>query len=793
MKITRNWINDLSGLNLSDEQIDDKLTMLGLEVEEAIPTVPDLKGVVVGKVLQAYSVENSDHLSCCQVDIGSEELQIICGAPNVAAGQKVPVATVGAVLPGGFKIKKAKLRGLQSSGMICSEKELAISSEAEGIMVLPETAQIGQPINDLLDESDTIFDVFITPNRPDCLGAIGIARELCISENKVFQTPVKETPEENSSAETPLSIEIHNEISCPRYTGIVIKGIKVGPSPQWLVTRLEHLGLRSISNIVDITNYVMYETGQPLHAFDYDKIAGATIKVRNAVAGEKFTTLDEQERNLNENDLLICDDEKPVAIAGVMGGLDSEVTNQTTNVLLEVAYFDATTIRATSSRLGLSTDASKRFERGIDPNNTAKVSQRAIKLILELAGGQLSSEFVDVYPKTITPVSIQLRSSHIAKIIGREFNSETVRNYLEALECQVSQEGMNFTVQPPTFRPDLTREIDLIEEITRLFGYNEIEDSLQNTIGVLGHKNAYIDFVEKVKIMLTSLGISEAITVSMTSAKQSAPFIENETDVARIVNPLSEEMSILRPAIASTLLGSVAYNLNRKNSNVRLFEIGSSFIQGKKEINETVQLGGVLTGHVQPKSWLNQVPESFSIFTVKGMLQFLFSELNINNLKYSAEHPKWYSYGITLQHKKENIGHFGLLSQKTLKEYDILQDVFYFELDLKYLYSLYNAGKVFQDISKFPAIDRDIALLVDKNISAGDILSAIENTAGKLLKKVLLFDIYEGERIDKNKKSLAYSLEFQSPTRTLEENEVTDVMYKILKLLKSRFNAELRD
>ncbi len=783
----------MSGLDLTDEQINEKLTMLGLEVEEIIPTVPDLTGVVIGKVLHIEKVADSDHLICCQVDLGSEQVQIICGAPNVAAGQKVPVATVGTILPGGFKIGKAKLRGIESKGMICSEKELNISTAADGIMVLPESAETGRPFHDLLNTPDSIFDVFITPNRPDCLGAVGIARELCISENIFFKTPLAEIPAGVQATEMPLAIEIENTKACPRYSGIVIRDVTIGPSPQWLADRLENLGLRSISNIVDITNFVMLESGQPIHAFDYDKITGGKIIVRNARADEKFITLDDQERKLIEDDLLICDAERAVAIAGIMGGLDSEVTRQTKNILLEVAYFNPATIRSTSSRLDLSTDASKRFERGVDPNNTAKVSRRAIELILQLAGGQINSPFIDVYPEPIQAVTIKLRNTQIQRIIGKQIDLQQSQQFLELLECQVSRDGENLIVKPPTFRPDLVREIDLIEEIARLYGYNAIDDKLENTINVLDRRNSYADFIDQIKKILNSLGVSEAITVSMAAPKQCHPFLESASVSAPIINPLSEETAVLRPTIASTLLSSIAYNLNRKNSDVRLFEIGSTFRQSEKYIDEKVCIGGLLTGSVQPKSWLNQSPDPLSIFSIKGLLQQLLGELQISGLKYSADSPAYYAYGVTVKHKKETVGHFGLLASKILQVFDISAEVFAFELDLKYLFSLFNRKKIFTEISKFPAIDRDIALLVDTKVTAGEILTTIKNSAGKLLKNVLLFDVYSGDKIDHNKKSLAYSLIFQSPVRTLEESEVSQAMEKILSILQKRFGAQLRD
>ncbi|KAA3661489.1 MAG: phenylalanine--tRNA ligase subunit beta [Calditrichaeota bacterium] len=792
VKITRKWINELSGFALTDDQIDETLTMHGLEVEERISTIPDLTGVVVGEVVKTEKVKDSDHLNCCQVNIGAEQLQIVCGAPNVAAGQKVPVATIGTILPGGFKIKKAKLRGIASSGMICSERELSLSQEADGIMVLPGESRIGAAINDLIDESDTVFDIFITPNRPDCLGAIGIARELCIDAGKPFKSPLEKVPVKNKSSELPLSIEIKNPEACPRYTGIVLKNVTVGPSPDWLVNRLEHLGLRSISNIVDVTNLIMLETGQPLHAFDYDKIQGAKIIVRNANNGEKFVTLDEQERNLTSDDLLICDGEKPVAIAGVMGGLGSEVMATTKNVLLEVANFDPTITRRTSSRLNLSTDASKRFERGVDPNIPAKVSQRAVDLMLELGGGKIASDFIDVYPRKIEAPTIQLRSNQLNKIIGKKFTDSEIVGYLEALECKVTKCKSFFDVVPPTFRPDLFREIDLIEEIARLFGYNEIEDQLDNSINVLNQKNSYFNFIELVKNTLGSFGLMESITISMAPVKSCKPFVENDDSLARIINPLSEDMAVLRPTISSTLLSSIAYNLNRKNSDVRLFEVGSTFIQDGKNLKENFRVEGLLAGNAQPKSWHTPSPEPLSAFTIKGIIQKLLSTLRIENIKQLDASPAWYSFGSTLIHKKREVGHFGLISKSVLKEFDVEQDVLAFCLDLEYLFSIYTSDKKYVEISRFPAIDRDIALVVDKTIPAQAILETIENTSGKLLRKLLLFDVYEGKGITKGKKSLAFSLEFQSPDRTLKETEINQLMDKILSTLNKKYSAELR-
>ncbi|MCA9733773.1 MAG: phenylalanine--tRNA ligase subunit beta [Deferribacteres bacterium] len=782
----------MSGIKFTDDQIDYNLTMLGLEVEERIPTVPNLEGVVVGHVMETENVEDSDHLSKCLVDIGSEQLQIICGAPNIASGQKVPVATIGTTLPGGFKIKKAKLRGITSYGMICSEKELSLSQNADGIMVLHDNTEIGKAFNELLDESDTIFDVFITPNRSDCMSAIGIARELSISVGKKMKSPLESTPKGNTNIVHGLKISIENPVSCARYSGIVIKDVVVGDSPEWLVKRLGHLGLRSISNIVDITNLVMFETGQPLHAFDYNKISGAEIIVRNASKGEKFITLDDQQRELDASDLLICDREKPVAIAGVMGGLDSEVTSNTTNILLEVANFEPTTIRRTSSRLGLSTDASKRFERGVDPNITAKVSDRAIQLILELAGGTVSSDFVDVYPQVITASIIKLRMDRLTRIIGEKIGINDVVKYLKYLECTIKENKNSLEVVPPTFRPDLTREIDLIEEIARLYGYNEINDQLENSISVLNPKNEYVKFIDNVKKNLVTFGLMESVTISMASEKSCTSFVPENFQLAHIINPLSEDMAVLRPTIASTLLASIAYNLNRKNNDVRLFEVGSVFLKDGTKLNETLQLEGLLTGQLQPKSWNNPSPSKFSFYNVKGIVQQLLADFKIATIEFLPKFPKWYSYGITLMHNKQCVGHLGLLSNEILNGYDIQQPVFAFNLNLEVLFSIFNGNRIYKEISRFPAIDRDIALVVDKSISAQIITDTIKNTAGKLLKNLLLFDVYEGDRIASNKKSLAFSLIFQSPERTLNEIEINQLMDKIIAAVNQNFNAELR-
>ena len=793
MKITLQWLEELTGLTFSVDELAETLTMLGHEVEEISSLVPDLTGVIVGKVLEVEPVPKSHHLKKCLVDVGSERLQIVCGADNVAAGQHVPVATVGTTLPAGMTIRKAKLMGVESRGMICSEAELGLSNEASGIMVLNSGAETGMPFANLLGEDDTILELAITPNRPDCFGAIGIARDICAQMNVAFNPPERPHVEQAASGKD-VTISLQDQAGCPRYTARVIRGVTVGPSPEWLARRMQALGLRSISNIVDATNYVMYLTGQPLHAFDNAKLNGGII-VRRAKQGEKFVTLDEIERELSPNNLLICDEKQPVAIAGVMGGLNSEVSDDTTEILLESAYFDPKTIRLSAKHVGLSTDASKRFERGVDPNGVDYASDLATHLIIEIAGGEVVSPLIDAYPELIAPVVINFRPERARKIAGHTIDEKTMLDILSRLSCGVSQKDASWEVTAPSFRPDLTREIDLIEEIIRIFGYNEIPVAEYDWISLRQTPNAFAGFLEKIRSAALNCGMTEAITIGMVSRQQALPFVDDETQLFQITNPLGEDMGTLRPSVFASLLGSIAYNINRRQKQVHLFETGSTFLsRGPDQApDEKLIFAGLFYGKREQDSWVQKSPD-ISFYDVKGKVQYALKMAGIKEIRFEIVRLPHMEYAVeVILSGERRAGYLGKLRKKTTNLFDIEGDVFGFELDTSVLHAAAGDRQIsYKAVSRYPAVERDIAVVVSKEYAAGDVAAVIRKTAGTLLQNMTLFDVYEGAQVPEGKVSLAFSLTFQSDQGTLKEEQVDDIMASILRRLEKEFTATLR-
>ncbi len=793
MKITIEWLEELTGLEFSVDELADTLTMLGHEVEEISSLIPDLQGIVIGNVLEVEPIPKSRHLKKCRVDVGGETLQIVCGADNVAAGQNVPVATVGSTLPGGLTIRKAKLMGVESQGMICSEAELGISADATGIMVLSNDAQIGSPLSSVLHDNETILELAITPNRPDCFGAIGIARDICAQKNVAFTPPAR--PDIKPAEQTQdIAITLQDAEGCPRYTARLIRGVKVGPSPDWLVRRLQALGLRSISNIVDATNYIMYLTGQPLHAFDADKLNGGIV-VRRARKGEKFTTLDQTERELCEDNLLICDEKQPIAVAGVMGGLDSEVSETTRDVLLESAYFDPLTIRRSAKYLGLSTDASKRFERGVDPNGVSYASDLAAQLILEIAGGQVASPLADAYPERIEARRISFRPERARKIAGHAISEDDMQDILQRLSCTVERTSSEWTVTAPTFRPDLEREIDLIEEVIRIYGYNEIPASDYDWIFLQQQPNEFVRFLDKIRAASQSCGLTEAITIGMVSRQWAGPFVRDEEQLFSIKNPLSEDMAVLRPSVFASLLHSVAYNLNRRQQQVHLFEIGSCFLaQGEGQApKESMRFAGLLAGQREPESWL-QKSDDVSFYDVKGKVARVLHMVGVREFDMSTRAIPHMEYAVELTLADGcQAGYIGKLRKKAVSAFDIEAAVFGFELDVDALYQAARARKVaYKPVSRYPAVERDIAVVVGRDHAAGDIAKTIRSTGGDLLRNLSLFDVYTGSQIPDDKVSIAFSLTFQSDHKTLKEQQVDEIMAAILRRLKEKFDATLR-
>ncbi len=766
--------------------------MLGLEVEAVYPTVPDVEGVVIGEVLEVQPIENSAHLKSCLVDLGQQRAQIVCGAPNVAAGQKVPVAVPGAVLPNGMKISRRKIRGVLSDGMICSEAELNLSDDAEGIMVLDANAPVGEAFKNYLGKQDYVFELGITPNRPDCLGAIGIAREICVSEGRPFESPLKHVALPPAGNET-VGVDILAPDACPRYTARLIRNVKIGPSPKWLVDRLRAVGLRSINNVVDVTNYVMMETGQPLHAFDYDLLIGGRILVRTAKDGEKFVTLDGKEHTLKAGNLLICDAERAVALAGIMGGENSEVSENTRHILLESAYFAPFSIRKTTRQLGISTDSSRRFERGVDPNGADLASNRAAQLILELAGGELSSDLEDAYPTPITPVEIAFRPQRNNRVLGLEIAKDEMKTILVNLGCEVDDGQSPWVVKAPTYRPDLEREIDLIEEVARVYGYNQIPNKTLDSIHLDTTANAFDDFIDRVRRKAAALTLSEIVTLSMVSRRQAAEFSGSDEELLTLINPLSEDMAVMRPSLFSSMLNSVAYNLNRKQIDLRFFEVGNVFRVDSetRQVVEKKAIGAVVSGRKFMPSW-EVKDQNINFFDLKGIVAEFLAQLHLGPVQFVASQYKFFEYGADLLVDRQKIGYIGKFKQSVLKLYDIKRDVFGVEVFLDDVFPIVPSSLQLSKISAFPPVERDLALVVNDDLPSAELERIIREAAGPLLRDLTLFDLYSGPQVPENKKSLAFSLVFQADDRTLTDEEVNHILNQVLQAAEAKVGAVLR-
>ena len=790
MKISYNWLKDYLDLTIEPNKLAERLSLVGLEVEEVIEERLDFPNVVVGKVLTCEKHPNADKLTLCTVDVGEERLSIICGAPNVAEGQVVPVAKVGAQLPNGFKIRPAKIRGVQSQGMICSEQELNLTEESEGIWVLPENLPVGAPLHTALNfETDYIFDIALTANRPDCLSHIGVAREVGAILKQRIKKPEIVLNEVSPEAQSKIKIRIDCPESCPRYSARYIEEVTVGPSPAWLVRRLESVGMRSINNVVDITNYVMLETGHPLHAFDYDRISDGQIVVRESYEGEKFTTLDDQERELRTGTVLICDAKQPVAIGGIMGGLNSEVTRQTSRILLESAYFKPESIQVNSHFLGLSTEASQRFERGADPNGTQYALDRAAQFMAEICGGKVCRGTVDEYPEPIMPHKIPLKVDQINNLLGTELSAGEISQLLELIELPTSKAS----VLVPTFRPDLERVADLAEEIARLYGLDNIPAAQRTLMNYRVTPNEFDLFIDQLKEILTGMGLQEVITGSMINS--SAWSQVTGKPVYPILNPISKDMDGMRNSLLPSLARVIQYNNNRQIKDLRLFEIGRVFIPRATtdtQPEEYVKLAIVLSGKRDGNRW-NSSGEEVDFFDLKGIVESLIDKISLDNWKfiyYSETVAERDEIGIQVREK--TVGTVGQLDEKIARYFELEQGVFGAEMFLEPLFENRKIHKKYKEIPRYPAVERDLAFILDETTAAGDLLHLIRRNSGALLRKVEIIDLYRGKQIETGKKSLALRLHFQSPERTLTDSEINPIVEKILAAASKKFAATLR-
>lgn len=799
MKISLNWLKEYIDLsNLSTDEIVDKLTMSGLEVEDVVDENQLYKNFIVAEVKSVAKHPNADKLSVCEVFNGKESLQVICGAPNVAQGQKVVFAPIGTIIPNGnFQIKKAKIRGVESNGMICAEDELLLSDDHSGIMVLNGNLEAGKPITEAMNLNDVIFEIAVTPNRPDALSHIGVARDLSAIFNRELRIPEINLKESKKKASEIASVEIVDTTNCPRYSAKVVLDVEVKESPEWLKNKLTKIGLRPINNVVDVTNFILHEIGQPLHAFDLDLLEGKKIIVKSTTEEKEFITLDSKVRKLPKGTLMICDAKREVAVAGVMGGENSEINSSTKNILIESAYFNPSSIRKTSKALQLSTDSSYRFERGTDPSITKYAAERAAQLIAEISGGEVAEGIIDVYPKLIERKEITLRYQRVTKILGYEISKEKIHQILHGLGIALKDLDENSLLASiPTFRPDIEREIDLIEEIARINGYDNIPVVSKISI-TLEQKVDQQKFEDDVRNIISSLGFYEMINNPLESEWE-AKLTGNPITLA---NPQSVEMSCLRTSLLAGALNSVKRNLNFGIRDMMLFEIGNVFnkktdsaIESFDDISEKQNLILVLSGKDEEKSW-NTQEKFFDFYSLKGIVNSFTRKISLDNqltdLYYSSEN-EIYSFYQTKNFNNNVVGVGGKVKKDVLNKFDINQDVFVFEFDLTALKQIKPEIKKYVEPPKFPKIIRDFAFVFDKSVQYLDVKNFILEKSSNLLKNVELFDIFESESLGSNKKSMAFTLEFFDESRTLTEDEVEKDFNYLITEISKKFNAKLR-
>lgn len=811
MKVSYKWLKNYVKTSFSPGKLSEILTDTGLEVEglEKVEAVKGgLEGVVIGEVLTCAPHENADRLNVTTVDVGDEEpVQIVCGAPNVAAGQKVVVARVGSTLYPNpeepFKIKKAKIRGIESRGMICAEDEIGLGQSHDGIMVLDDSAKVGTPAADFFNlESDYVFEIGLTPNRSDALGHVGVARDIVAytnvhQEDKTFLQLPDVSGFGVHTNQHNIKVEVEDSEACPRYMGLTISNLKIKPSPDWLKNALLSIGLTPKNNVVDITNYVMHELGTPLHAFDLKSISEKVV-VKKAKAGEKFTTLDDVERELTADDLMITNGSKNMCIAGVFGGVNSSVNDNTTDIFLEAAYFDAVTIRKTAKYHGLNTDASFRYERGVDPMMIELAMKRAATLICEFAGGQVSMQPVDIYPKKIECKNVAFNYERCNKLIGSNIPKEKISEILKALDIEILQNnGDSAKLSIPTYRVDVTREADVIEEVLRIYGFNNIEIPAKWNISL---SNQNLRSEEKRQNTISDLLVSQGFYEMMNNSLSSSQLVEklggdilSESRNVSMLNPLSNELDVMRQTLLFHGLQSVAHNQNRQQADIGLFEFGKVYQKFDKEYNENKRLSIFLTGRKEKEQW-NTSDETVSFYSLKGVVVAILERLGLNDfVSTKGLRKSLLEDGVQLIIQKQKIGELGWTSKKLNKSFGVKQTVFVADLDWDAIIALGNRNKVkFSVLPKTFAVRRDFSLLLDKPVTFNEIESIAYNVDRKILREVNLFDVYEGDKLPEGKKSYAVSFSFQDDEKTLKDKQVDKLMEGIRSKLESQLKAELR-
>jgi len=804
MKVSYNWLKNYLDVTPDPNKVSEILTDCGLEVEgfEKIQTIKGgLEGLVIGEVLTKEKHPDADKLSVITLSINeADPLNIVCGAPNVAVGQKVVVATIGTTLYDGddsFKIKKSKIRGQLSEGMICAEDEIGLGASHDGIMVLAEDAKIGTPAKEFFNiEDDYTYEIGLTPNRADGTGHIGVARDLVTvlrlsQEANLIKPSVDNFKIDNSDLN--ISVSVEDSELCPRYSGVTLSGIEVKESPDWLKNRLNSIGLTPINNIVDVTNFVLHETGQPLHAFDAANIKGNKVVVKQLDDKTKFTTLDDTERELSDKDLMICNAEEGMCIAGVFGGASSGVSNTTTSIFLESAYFNPVSIRKTAKRHGLNTDASFRYERGGDPNITIYALKRAILLMQEVAGGKVSSDIIDIYPNPIANFTIDFSYANCDRLIGEKIDRTTIKNILTALEIEIIEESeIGLQLSVPPFKVDVQREVDVIEEVLRVYGYNTIalSDTMTSTL-------SYRQKPDKEKItnilsdLLVANGFNEMMSNSLTKASY---YKETSENLVKMLNPLSNELNVMRQTMLYNGLETIVYNQNRKSADLRLFELGKTYWKQGSEFKETNFISLFISGAFQPENW-NTNKDSSNFYHLKGFVTALLERFGLTNLKFESKETDLphLDYGLQLIVNNKVVAQLGKVKTSTQKDFSITNEVFYAELNYDNFLALVNHNKIkYKEVSKFPAVRRDLALLLDTNINYSQIEKIAKKQEKKLLQQVNLFDVYEGKNLDEGKKSYAVSFVFQDEHKTLTDKQIDKMMSKMINSLERELGAKLR-
>lgn len=808
MLVSYNWLKNYVNLdNVTPEELAEKITRSGIEVEGVEYLAPKSENIVVGYVKSCEKHPDADKLNLCQVDVGEETLQIICGAPNVAQGQKVAVAKPGAKLPNGMKIKKVKLRGIESNGMICSLQELGLEEKyipadvAEGIFVFPEDAELGVPAQGLLNLDDAVLDLDVLANRPDALSMMGVAYEVAAILDQPIHLPDESlTADETIAAQDYIEVKIDSIENNPYYGAFIVRDVEIKPSPLWMRNYLMASGIRPINNVVDITNFVLLEYGQPLHAFDYDQFGSRQVLIRQGEEDETIVTLDDQERKLTEKNLVITNGTKPVALAGVMGGADSEVTDETKNVLLEAAYFESASVRYTVKQTGLRSESSTRFEKGVDPNRVKRAGMRACQLLQKYADGKVATGVVEVDELDKAEKSVTITTARVNQRLGMNLDEKDVVSVLKRLQFAFTQNGEEITVQVPTRRQDISIFEDIVEEIIRIHGYDHLPYTIPQGWAQAGGLTEVQLLQRKIKNYLSSVGLMETLTYSLTNKQDATRFLtpdiaKNPAHPVGLAMPMSEEHSHLRLSLIPEMLRVLHHNTARTQTDLAYYEIGKAFISKEAEVRkqpiENLHVAGALTGLWHNHPW-QQEKKAVDFYVVKGIMEGLFAHLELDvrfvQAKMDEMHP---GRCAVIQLNGEGIGYLGQVHPLVAKSFDI-KETYVFEVDLESVFAAYLAEPSFKDIPRFPSVTRDIAFIMDETVHAGEVQDTIQEIGAPLVKEVSIFDVYQGEHIEEGRKSVAYRLRYQDPSRTLKDDEVDASYQEIIEKINAQFGSYVR-